>query len=66
MTKQLPAFLPRSTPDGMVFKEVHGKYDGTPPLWHLHGDYGVVMVFVSSGQPRDAVVAAIHKVLEEV
>ncbi len=66
MIKQPPAFLPQSTPDGMVFKEVHGKYDGTPPLWHLHGDYGVVMVFVSCGHPRDAVVTAINKVLEEL
>lgn len=66
MTEHPPAFLPRRTADGMEFKQVYGESQDYRPVWHQYGTMGVVMVFVSSAQPRDKVAREIVKVLEVV
>ena len=66
MTEHPPAFLPSWTADGMAFKQVHGESQDCRPVWHQYGIRGVVMVFVSSDQPRDKVAREIEKVLEAI
>lgn len=65
MTEHPPAFLPSWTADGMAFKQV-GESQDYRPVWHQYGTMGVVMVFVSSDQPRDKVAREIEKVLEAI
>lgn len=66
MTEHPPAFLPRRTPDGMEFKQVYSESRDDRPVWHQYGTMGVVMVFVSSAQPRHKVAREIERVLETI
>lgn len=66
MAEPPPTFLPRWTADGMEFKQVYGGSQDDRPVWHQYGTMGVVMVFVSSAQPREKVAREIEKVLEAI
>ena len=61
-------YLPRRTPEGMVFKTVPHGYDGVRPIWELHQDPDTrvtsgVMLFVRSGTSIEEAAEAVERMV---